>query len=496
MEMNARERQKLDRMFHPRGVAVYGAVREPGKFGHMVIQSLLKYDYPGSIYPIYPGGGEVFGLKSYQRLKDVVGPVDLARVCVPAEKVPEVVDECLRYGVPGAEIISSGFAETGETEGIRLQQELVSISEKGIRVLGPNCFGIHCPRGGLTLLPGFDFSRESGPVALISQSGGAAVDFSQEARMAGFAVSKVVSFGNGCDLDAVDLLDYFADDHDTRYIGAYIEGVRDGRRFAQILKNVTPRKPVLVWKGGLTPPGRMSALSHTGSLSGEALVWKGLFSQTGALAVDGLEEMVDTMTALVHLHNCGRNVAIAGAGGAIGVFSGDLAHRWGLQVPGFDTQTQRRLATLFREPGSNIGNPLDTGTPVVPVQAIIEMIEAILTNEGVDVLVMVLLFHQLTVLIKTFAEMDGLPWQSLEAYLDTLLEAIASLRQRTGKNVVMVLVNRANLPSNAELEGMYRALRLRCYAKGVPFYPTVERGLRAIRNASRVRKGAEEGGLL
>jgi hypothetical protein len=116
------------------------------------------------------------------------------------------------------------------------------------------------------------------------------------------------------------------------------------------------------------------------------------------------------------------------------------------------------------------------------------MIEAILTNEQVDVLILVLLFHQLTVLIKTFSEMDGLPWQSLEAYLDTLLEAIASIRQRTGKNVVMVLVNRANLPSNAELEGMYRVLRLRCYAKGVPFYATVERGLRAIRNASRVRR--------
>jgi len=494
--MNARERQTLNRMFHPSAVAVYGAVREPGKFAHMVIQSLLKYGYPGKIYPIYPGGGQIFGLKSYQSLKDVSGPVDLARVCVPAQKVPEVVDECLRHGVAGAEILSSGFAETGETEGVRLQEELVRISKKGIRVLGPNCFGIHCPKGGLTLLPGFDFSTESGPVALISQSGGAAVDFSQEARMAGFAVSKVVSFGNGCDLDPLDLLDYFANDHDTGYIGAYIEGVRDGRRFAQILKEVTTRKPVLVWKGGLTPPGRKSALSHTGSLSGEAAVWRGLLAQTGALAVDGLEEMVDTMAALVHLSHSGRNVAIAGAGGAIGVFSGDLAHRWGLELPVFDTQTQRRLAKLFSEPGSNIGNPLDTGTPVVPVEAIIDMIEAILTTQGVDVLILVLLFHQLTVLIKTFAEMDGLPWQSLEAYLDTLLEAIASIRQRTGKNVVMVLVNRANLPSNAELEGMYRILRLRCYTKGVPFYPTVERGLRAIRNAWRVWKGAEKGGVL
>jgi acyl-CoA synthetase (NDP forming) len=486
--MDAERRQRLERMFDPRSIAIFGAVHESYKFGHMVIQSLLKYGYHGKIYPICPGGGEVFGLKVYTSLDEARGPVDLARICVPAESVSEVMRDCIRYGVAGVEILSSGFAETGQPQGLKLQEEVVSLSQEGLPVLGPNCFGIHCPKGGLTLLPGFDFLRESGPVALISQSGGAAVDFSQEARMAGFAVSKVVSFGNGCDLDAVDLLDYLAGDHDTRYIGAYVEGVRDGRRFAQVLKEVTPRKPVLVWKGGLTPPGRKSALSHTGSLSGEAAVWRGLFAQTGALAVDGLEEMVDTMTALVHLTHSGRNVAIAGAGGAIGVFSGDLAHRWGLELPAFDTQTQRRLAKLFPEPGSNIGNPLDTGTPVVPVEAIIEMIEATLTYQGVDVLILVLLFHQLTVLIKTFAEMDGLQWQSLEAYLDTLLEAIASIRRRTGKNVVMVLVNRANLPSNAELEGMYRILRLRCYAKGVPFYPTVERGLRAIRNASRVRR--------
>lgn len=486
--MDAQIRQRLERMFHPRAVAIFGAVHESYKFGHMIIQSLLKYGYQGKIYPIYPGGGEVFGLRVYHGLEEIRGPVDLARICVPAEKVPDVMKDCLRHGVAGAEILSSGFAETGETSGLRLQEEVVGLAQKGLPVLGPNCFGIHCPKGGLTLLPGFDFSTESGPVALISQSGGVAVDFSQEVRMAGFGVSKVVSFGNGCDLDALELLDYFAGDPDTRYIGAYIEGVRDGRRFAQILKDLTPKKPVLVWKGGLTPPGSMSALSHTGALSGEASVWKGLLSQTGAVAVDGLEEMVDTMTALVHLRRLGRNVAIAGAGGAIGVFSGDLAYRWGLNLPTFGPATQKKLGRWFSEPGSNVSNPLDTGSPVLPLEAITDMIEGVLANEPVDALILVLLFHQLTVLVKTFAEMDGLPWETLEDYLDKLLEAIVRVRGQTKKDVVMVIVNRANLPSNEDLEGMYRVLRLRCYAKGVPFYPTIERALRAIRNSSKVKR--------
>lgn len=485
--MNTQERRRLDRMFNPGGVAVFGAVHETGKFGRMVIQSLIKYGYKGHIYPIYPGGGKVLGLKVYESLQKVDGPVDLARVCVPAEKVPEVLRDCLRHGAAGAEIISSGFGETGEVKGQNLQEEVIEVSRAGLRVLGPNCFGAHCPKGGITLLPGFDFSKKSGPVALISQSGGVATDFGNEARMSGLGLSKVLSFGNGCDLDATALLDYLEGDPDTAFIGAYLEGIKDGRKFVEILKGLTPEKPVVVWKGGLTPPGKRMAMSHTGSLGGDARIWKGIMAQTNAVAVEGLDEMVDTMKALVHLPQCGPRIALMGGGGAIGVFSSDLADRWGLNLPVFGIETQQKLRKWFNTPGNSLANPLDTGSPVIPLDAMTAIMKEILTREKIDVLVVILLLKSLGVTLPTFLEMDGIPAPRLDQYLDGLLDASVRIKEATGKEVVMVMENRANLPTNMEVEGTYREIQLRYHARAVPIYPSVERALRAIRNASKAR---------
>jgi acyl-CoA synthetase (NDP forming) len=483
--LNSEARKRLDRMFQPRGVAVIGAVYEPGKFGHMVIQSHLKYGYPGQIYPIHPGGGETLGLKVHRSLDEIHGPVDLGMICVTAENVPEVLRDCLRRGLIGAEILASGFAETGQPEGIRLQDEILRISRDGIRVLGPNCFGACCPKGGITFLPGFGISREPGPVALISQSGGVALDFGHEARMSGFDLSKAISYGNGCDLDAVGLMEYLAEDGDTRYVGAYLEGVDDGRRFMEVLKTVTPQKPVVVWKGGLTPLGRRSVKSHTASLSGKAHLWKGLLAQTGAVPVEGLEELVDTLTALVHLRRRGRRVALVGGGGAIGVFTSDLAHRWGMDLPAFGKETQARLRRWFATPGNSMLNPLDTGSPALPQELISGLMEEILLREPVDVLILVVLVHSLGVVRPTFMKMDGLPWPGLEDYTSPLLQRIVEIKDRTGKDVVVVMENRANLVEDAGLEGVCRAVRTRFHQQGVPTYPNVERALRAIRNASR-----------
>jgi acyl-CoA synthetase (NDP forming) len=478
------QHEKLDRMFHPRGVAVFGAVYEPAKFGHMMLQSLIRYGYAGRLYPVHAQGGEVYGLRVYGSLNEVEGPVDLACVCVPAAGVPGVLRECLARGVAGAQVLTAGFAETGDAEGAALQREMVDIASCGIRVLGPNCFGAHVPRGGITLLPGLDFAKDAGPVALISQSGGVATDFGHEARMAGFGVSKIISFGNGCDLDAVELLDYLTEDPETGYVGAYLEGVKDGSRFRSALRRLTRNKPVVIWKGGLTPLGGRAAMSHTGSLGGESRVWDGVLAQTGAIPVQGLEELVDTLTALVHRRRPGRRIALVGGGGAIGVFSSDLAHRWGLEIPTFTPETQHRLRRLLITPGNSVANPLDTGTPVLPLDTLARLSEEILVREPMDVLVLILLLHPLGVVLPAFMEMDDLPLPPKEAYLSGLLEVVARLKGATGKDVVVVMENRANRVQDLDIEGMYRSMRLRFQGRGVPVFPTTERALRAIRNAA------------
>jgi acyl-CoA synthetase (NDP forming) len=488
--MDTGKKNRLDRMFAPRGLAVFGGVTKPGAFANMILTSLIAYGYPGALYPISPAGGTVMGLRVRRSLDEVDGPVDLASISVPAEAVPAVLEECLKHGVAGAEIHTSGFAETGEPRGIELQRRIKAISGQGLPVVGPNCFGLHSPAGGITLLPGFDFSREPGSIALISQSGGIANDFGHEAIAAGLKISKVISYGNGCDLEATELLEYLAADKDTRFIAAYLEGVRDGRRFLETVRAVSARKPVVIWKGGLTPLGARATLSHTGSLGGEAQIWQGALAQAGAIQVMGLDEMVDTLVALSYFNRRGRRIALAGGGGAIGVFSSDLAHRWGLDIPAFSDETRRRLAAYFPTPGNSVVNPLDTGTPAFPLEGLSGMIREIMTREPVDILVMIMLLHPLEVVPAAFMKTAGLTVDAspAEPYLTGLLNVLTEIRKTTDKDIAVVLENKTYRLEDVNVELIRRRVADQYQRQGLAVFPSAERALRGIRNAAGLRQ--------
>ncbi len=486
--MKPEERQQLDRMFNPRGFALFGGISTPISFGQLILLSQIRYGFKGRLYPISPRGGEIAGLKIYKSLEEVEGPIDLASVSVPARAVPGILRDCLNNGVAGVQIHSSGFVETGEEEGAALESEILRIAANGIRVVGPNCFGIHNPRGGITLLPGFDFSREPGPVAMISQSGGVATDFGHEAPPLGLGLSKVISFGNGCDLEAADLLEYLAEDPETGYITAYLEGIRNGRRFLDILRRVTLKKPVIIWKGGLTSLGSRAALGHTGSMGGETRVWNGALAQAGAASVQGLDEMMDTLVALKYLKNTGPRIALLGGGGAIGVFSSDLAQQWGLQIPTFSHDTQKRLKRFFPTPGNSMANPLDTGSPALPAETIKALAEEILTREPVDVLIIIILLRTLEIEVPAFYTMNGLKPPLGGSYLRGLIEPLTNLKRETGKDVVMVFENRAHLLEEVKVETVSRKMRKRFQDEGIPVYPSVERALRGIYHALTSKK--------
>ncbi|MBU2552247.1 MAG: CoA-binding protein [Proteobacteria bacterium] len=472
-------------MFEPRGLAVFGAVNSPGSFGQMNLMSQVRYGYRGRLYPVSPKGGELNGMKIYKSLEEIDGPVDLASISVPAAAVPDVLKACLARGVAGAQILTSGFAELDDEQGRSLQEEIIRISRQGLRIVGPNCFGLHSPKGGITLIPGSSFSRERGGVAFISQSGGVAADFGFEVMMAGLGISKIASFGNGVDLGAVELMEYLADDPDTEIIAAYLEGVRDGQRFIETVRRTTARKPVVIWKGGLTPLGGQAARSHTGSLGGEAQVWEGALSQAGAVMVQGLDEITDTLRGLAYLKRKGGRIALMGGGGAIGVFSCDLAYRYGLDMPIFSPETQAELQKSFPTPGNSVRNPLDTGTPILPLEKVRVLAEQVLTREPIDILVLILLIRPLEVEIRTFMEFAGLEPPPRGAYLESLLEVLAPLKKSSGKDMVMVFDNRAYRPEDAEAEGMVREMRNRYQSEGIPVFPSAERALRGIRNALR-----------
>ena len=165
--MNTDDRKTLDRICHPRGLAIFGGVGKIGSFANSILLSQTIFGYKGRIYPISPSGGEFAGHTIYTHLKEIDGPVDLASIAVPSQYVPDILEDCLAHGVAGVQIHSSGFAETDSTEGKAVQEKIERIAQKGIRIIGPNCFGIYCPRGGITLLPGFDYSRSPGTFAMI-----------------------------------------------------------------------------------------------------------------------------------------------------------------------------------------------------------------------------------------------------------------------------------------------------------------------------------------
>jgi len=477
------ERETLNRMFFPRALAFFGGISKPGSFGQLTLLSQIRYGYKGAVYPISEKGGEIAGMKIYTHVNDIKGPFDLASVSVPARAVPDVLEQCVTHGAAGAQVHSSGFAEAGNPEGIALEARVSEIASRGLRVIGPNCFGIHCPAGGITLLPGYDFSTNSGTIAMISQSGGVAADFCFEAEHVGIGLSKVVSFGNGCDLDAATLMDYLIDDPDTSIIAAYLEGARHGRRFFDMLTRAASKKPVVIWKGGLTPLGSRAAFSHTGSLGGERQAWEGVFRQTGAIPVQGLDQMIDTLAALAYIKKPVQRIALLGGGGAIGVYGSDLAHRWGLEIPPFSPETRKRLRKHFPTPGNSMKNPLDTGTPVLPLETVGALASEILTSEPLDALILIMLLRPLEVEIRSFFRMSGMEPPVRGKYLKDLAVVLTELKRRTGKDVIMVLDNRAHKVGETAVEKIFRETRLLFQAGGIPVYPGIEQALGGIGRA-------------
>lgn len=282
-------------LFYPKSLAVIGASSDMTKFGNIILSALIEIGFEGKIYPVNTEGGEINGLKAYRSLWEVPGEVDFAVLTIPAPAVKSSLEECRRKGVKGVEILTSGFGETGTPEGRQLEEEVAGYARGGIRILGPNCFGVYCPESGLTILPGQNFSRQTGPIGFLSQSGGLCADLGQIAKGLGMGFSKMVSYGNGCDLAACDLLEYFFADPKTKIIAGYLEGVEEGPRFLQILKNNRGRKPVILWKAGLTGTGSRAVMSHTGSLSGAAEVWNSVLKQAGVVQVRSAEEMIDAI---------------------------------------------------------------------------------------------------------------------------------------------------------------------------------------------------------
>ena len=468
-------RDALEPLFCPKSVAVVGVSTSETKFGGRFLQALIDFGYRGPIYPVNPKGSEMLGLRMYPGVRDIPEPVDLADIMVPAHLVPQVLEDCLAKGVKAAQVFTSGFAETGEEQGRLLEEQLRALAKRGIRIIGPNCFGVYCPEGGHTLLPGGDFPRESGPVAFVSQSGGHAVEFARLARGMGIRFSKVVSYGNACDVNESDLLEYLARDAETRIITMYLEGQRGGRRFRRLVAEVALEKPVLIWKAGLTGAGARAVHSHTASLAGEEAVWEALFRQTAALRANSLEELADAAVAFLHLPpSTGRRVGVVGGGGGISVAAADACDRVGLEVPPLSDETQEKLRAVLPPAGTAFRNPVDIGAPIVLPSIFERVMELVASADGIDTVIATqAMYYVLTGKL-------GPPAEQRAAFVRALVEAPPKTRDRFGKPVVIVLPIGGDEVEKTEAERGRREIRDTYLQAGIPSYPTLERATRAV----------------
>src|ERR1700720_2849121 len=277
----------MNRIMKPKAVAVIGASSEAGKIGNSVMKNLINGGYQGQIYPINPSADEIMGLKAYQSVKDVPGDIDVAVFAIPAKFVAGAIAECGEKKIPGAVLIPSGFAETGNVAG---QQEIIDVGRKyGVRLMGPNIYGFYYTSSNLcaTFCTAYDVK---GYAALSSQSGGigmAIIGFSRSAKM---GVSAIVGLGNKADIDEDDLLTFFEQDDNTQIIVQHCEDLKDGRAFAEVAKRVSKKKPVVVLKAGRTAMGARAASSHTGALAGNDKIYEDVFRQSGVIRARSLRD--------------------------------------------------------------------------------------------------------------------------------------------------------------------------------------------------------------
>ena len=473
--MSGNRLEELAPVFYPKSHAVIGASASESKFGGRFLKTLLNFGYSGKVYPVNPQESEVFGLKTYARVGDIPEPVEFASIAVPARAVPGVVEECLAKGVKAVQVLSAGFRELGE-EGARMERDLASSASRGLRIVGPNCFGVYCPGGGMTILPGENLSRETGPVGFISQSGGYAIRVPRRADGLGIRFSKAVSYGNACDINECDLLEYFLEDPETDIITGYLEGVRDGPRFFRVLKEVCRTKPVIIWKGGLTQGGARAAQSHTASLSGEEAIWEAVFRQTGAIQVNNLEELLDTTLAFIHLEpQMGRRMCSVGGGGGIGVAAADTWERAGLSVPLFPPELEKKLLAIIPAVGASAKNPVDVGGPFPMPPMFRGVLETVCTDADIDILV-----------VDEIEMASALPGGKQQfrppELLGETMQIPLDIKNRFGKPVVIVMPVEAVSTDSLESEGERRKIRDFYLQNGIPVYLTKERAAKALAN--------------
>jgi acetyltransferase len=449
----------LREFFNPRTVAVIGASTNTEKLGYAVLENLVSGGYiqAGTVFPVNPKAKEILGLTAYPSVLEIPEEVDLAVIVIPYQYVPEALRTCGEKKIPAVIVISAGFREAGR-EGLERELELVDLAkEYGIRLIGPNCLGVID-----TFTPmNASFSAgtpKQGPMAFMSQSGAlgtAVLDISLAGRL---GLSKFVSLGNKADVDEIDLLKAWADDIDTNVIMMYSEGMTNGQEFIKIAREVTPKKPIVAIKSGVTQSGSRAVSSHTGSLAGSEQAYHAAFRQAGVLRAESMQSLFDIALALGYQPLLkGDRIAIITNAGGPGILATDALERSGLSLARFENETISTLGQYLPDAAS-AANPVDVlgDARADRYQLALETVSA---DPNVDGLMVVLTPQAMT---------------QIEATAD----AIGKVAETLEKPVITSFMGETMVEPGIERLEMY----------GIPNYPFPENAARAFKAMSDYRR--------
>ena len=454
------KRSPLHDFLAPDSIAIVGASADPTKRGYKAMVGLIKDGYAGKVYPINPKVDMILGVKTYSSLTDVPGPIDLALLCTPAATVTGLVAECGRIGVKGAIILASGFKETG-AEGARLEQQVLEAARAGgVRLIGPNTSGMFNLHKKVNLLA-LD-KIKAGDIGFISQSGNMLLALVLEAEHNGnVGFSTYVGPGNQADIGFNDYLRYLGEDENTRVATLYVEGFRDGRRFLRYAREVTAKKPVVVYKSGATEQGRKAAASHTGALAGSYNMTVDVLRQVGVSVVQHSDEILPVAEGLGLLQQArGKRIAVVSDGGGQATIASDRLAEAGLELVELHEETRKRLSAIL-VPQASVINPVDVaGTSDAKPSVLADCLRIVAEDDNVDAVFLVGMFGGY---YQRFAEtLLGDEMRGAETMIEIMREI--------GKPVVVFSLYAPIKPP---------ALR-RLREAGLPVYASIEQAVRVL----------------
>ncbi len=355
----------LEGFLNPKSVAFYGANNKGSGIGSFQLMGLINYGFKGTIYPIHLKLEEIFGYKAYKKIADVPEVPDLVVIALPPHVVPQVFRECAQKGVKRIILISGGFREmTGERRNTLTEEIKEIAAHHGIRFIGPNCLGVYnnwiYPEDASRAFNTAIWEKvKRGHFSIASQSGTLASHIWFDPDNNDIGLSKSISVGNEADVDIVDCLEYFKEDDQTEVIGLYIEEIKRGKKFFELTREITPKKPIIAIYGGGSKAGRRAIQSHTGALAGNSKTYKAVFKQNGVIQTELVEEFLDLALVLSKkIIPRGKRLGIITNSGGPGAMIANHAEKLGLIVPEFSPALQERLKTIVPKTGST-KNPLD-----------------------------------------------------------------------------------------------------------------------------------------